>query len=198
VALKAAEKLKKDLKELKLITCHLGAGCSITAIKNGQAIDTSMGMTPLEGLVMQTRAGDTDLGIIMNKMQEMLALKTSSEISVIETMNNILNRESGFAGLGGVKNYLELLKQAQLGEKRAKLALDLFIYRIQKYIGAYFAILGGCDALILTGAIGAGNPTTKKKIIQDLKVLNKTEVLAMPTDEEWMIAEDVRNFLRLG
>lgn len=196
-ARKAAEKMGGGLKDLKVISCHLGAGCSITAINKGVAVDTSMGLTPTEGLVMQTRPGDTDLGIVFVKLQEMLSDKASTELEVVERMIQIINKESGLKGLGGVSNYLDLLKQASLGDKRAKLAFDLFIYRIQKYIGAYFAILDGCDALVLTGAIGAGNPTTKKQIVKDMNILSETKVMAIPTDEEWMIASDIKDFLRL-
>lgn len=201
VAEEAAKRLKKKLEKLKLITCHLGSGCSITAIKNGEAIDTSMGFTPLEGLMMITRAGDIDPGIIL-EIQNIL-LKTnytenknfSSEDLILKT-KQILNYESGIKGICGIDDYLKLLRNIKKNP-RAKLAFEIFIYRIQKYISAYWGILGGVDAIIFTGKIGAGKPITWRTICRNLKFLKKTKVLVIPTDEELAIARECARVLRI-
>jgi len=157
----------------KVISCHLGGGCSITAIKNGKPVDTSMGFTPMEGLVMMTRAGDIDSGII---------------VKLGKKANKILNYESGMKGLAGEDSMLKILKRK---DKEAKLALDIFSWRIKKYIGAYYAILGGCDVLVFTGAIGAGLSKTKKLILKDLKILKNTKILIVKPDEELAIAQKI-------
>ncbi|MEK7580184.1 MAG: acetate/propionate family kinase [Patescibacteria group bacterium] len=180
VAQEAAKLLKKDFTKINLIICHLGGGCSITAIKKGRPIDTSMGFTPLEGLVMQTRSGDLDPGIIFY-------LHNSLKLSIAE-INDILNHHSGLLGLSGRKNYLSLLKGARRGDRRAKLAFEIFVNRIKKYIGAYSAILEKVDALVFTGAIGAGEAITRQRIIKNLKILNKSKIFAIKTNEELAIA----------
>ena len=184
VAKEAALLLKKDIAKINLITCHLGGGCSIAAIQRGKAIETSMGFTPLEGLVMQTRSGDLDPGIIFY-------LHDSLKLS-IEEINNILNHHSGILGLSGRKNYLSLLKGLRRRDKRAKLAFEIFINRIKKYIGAYLAILGKMDAIVFTGAIGAGDAITRQRVIKNLKILNKSKILAIETNEELAIARIVK------
>jgi len=190
VAKLAAKKIKKPFEKIKIITVHLGGGASVAAIKNGQVIDTSMGFTPMQGLVMMTRSGDLDLGVVLELVREFTLDKT----------NEILNKQSGIKGICGEGDMLKVLSVAKSGDKKAKLALDVFTYSIQKYIGAYFSILGGCDALVFTGTIGAGTPDDRKssKIIRDmvcknLKILNKTKVLAIDTDEELAIAQKVLN-----
>ena len=187
VAKKVAEKLKKPFEKLKLITCHLGGGASITAIKNGKAVDTSMGFTPLEGLVMMTRPGNIDAGIVLE-----LAKKYG-----VEKTSEILNKESGVKGIcreGDMLRVLEKTRNPEESERRrAKLALDVFVYSIQKYIGSYFAILGGCDALAFTGAIGSGSAKIRNMICRDLNILNKTKVLAIKTDEELAVAQKLLN-----
>ncbi|MFA7662957.1 MAG: acetate kinase, partial [Patescibacteria group bacterium] len=125
VANKVASDLKKDIKKLKIISCHLGGGASVTAIKNGQPVETSMGFTPLEGLMMATRCGDLDPGIIL-KMAEKYGIEATSEI---------LNKKSGIYGISGINNYLELLKQRNFGNLGATLAFKMFVHRIRKYIG---------------------------------------------------------------
>jgi acetate kinase len=167
-------------KAKKVITVHLGGGASVTAIKNGKAIDTSMGFTPLEGLVMMTRSGDVDAGIVLQLVKQF----------GVEGAEKILNKESGIKGLCGEGNMLKVLDMIKKGDKQAKLAFDVFVYSAQKYIGSYFAILGGCDVLIFTGSIGAGNSKTRNAISK-LDILKKTKILAIKTDEELAIAEKI-------
>lgn len=193
VAWQAAEKLRKPLEELKLITVHLGGGASITATKEGQAIDTSMGFTPLEGLVMMSRPGDLDPGVIV-KLCEITGSVDLSDAH--HQINEILNKKSGIKGLSGIDDYLTLLKEVSLGNKQAKLAFEIFVYRIKKYIGAYYAALGGLDAIVFTGAIGAGNPITRRKATEGLPFLKDIKVLSMTTNEELMIAREVSKLLK--
>ena len=184
VAHEAARVLKAPIHKLKLITCHLGNGCSITAVDKGKSIDTSMGFTPLEGLVMGTRCGDVDPALITHIMKK-------KKLDIV-SMNTLLNRESGLKGISGISNDMRLLEEkAKLGNKRAGLAVDIFVYRIRKYIGAYTGIMSGCDALVFTGGIGENQPNVRQKIIKDifkhLKI--KPKVLVIPTNEELMIAK---------
>lgn len=181
VAKKAAEILKKPLNKLKIISCHLGGGASIAAIKKGVAVDTSMGFTPMEGLVMMTRSGNVDAGIVLE-----LARKFSPKTAL-----EILNKESGLKGICGEDEMLKVLERVKAGDKKAKLALDVFIYSIQKYIGAYFAILGGCDVLVFTGSIGYGSAKIRNMICHKLDILKKTKKLAVDTDEELAIAQKI-------
>ncbi|HDN86055.1 MAG: acetate kinase [Candidatus Omnitrophota bacterium] len=183
IAKRASQILKKPLSKLKLITCHLGNGCSITAVKNGRSIDTSMGFTPLEGLIMGTRSGDVDCAAILYIMER-------EKLSPSQ-MDKILNKESGLLGVSGVSNDVRLIKEEiKKGNKFAKLALDMFIYRIEKYIGSYWFILEGADAICFTGGIGEHNPDVINRIKKDIrKVISKnTKVLVISTDEELMIA----------
>lgn len=186
VANEAARILKKPINKLKLITCHLGNGCSITATKNGKAVDTSMGFTPLEGLVMGTRSGDIDPAIVMYLMEK----KGLSS----KAINDILNKKSGLLGVSGVSNDMRDIKAAiKKGNKRAEAALDIYIYRIVKYIGAYTASMNGLDALVFTAGIGEHNPDIIKRIkkeISNILKCFKTKVLVIPTNEELMIARD--------
>ena len=183
VAKKASEIIKKPFEKLKIITCHLGGGSSVTAIKNGKAVDTSMGFTPMQGLVMMTRAGDMDFGIVLELAQKLGLEKT----------NEILNKESGIKGICGNGEMLEVLKKVEAGDQKAKLAFDVFVYSIKKYIGAYYTILGGCDVLVFTGSIGSGLEITRNTICKDLDILKKTKVLAIETDEELAIAQKIIN-----
>jgi len=152
---------------------------SITAIKNGKAIDTSMGFTPMEGLVMMTRSGNLDPGIIL-----FLNKKTKN-------LDYILNQESGIKGICGFSDMREVLKAIKKGNKKAELALEIFVYSIQKYIGAFFAILEGCDLLVFTGAIGFGSLKIRNRVCKNLFILKNTKVLAIKTDEELAIAEKI-------
>ncbi|MDD5129908.1 MAG: acetate kinase [Candidatus Omnitrophica bacterium] len=183
VAEEASRILKKPLNKLNLITCHLGNGCSITAIKQGKSVDTSMGYTPLEGLVMGTRCGDVDPALITHIMHKK-NLDTRQ-------MDRILNKESGLKGISGISNDMRLLdEKAQAGNKRAKLALDIFVYRIRKYIGAYLAVLGRIDALIFTAGIGENKASIRESVCQDLFAYLKKppKIMVIPTNEELMIA----------
>lgn len=206
IAERAAKVLKKPLKELKIITCHLGNGCSITAIDKGKSIDTSMGFTPLEGLVMGTRCGDVDAAAVLFLMEK--------ENFTTAQMDNLLNKQSGLLGISGISNDLrEVQKWVVKGNQRAKLALEVFAYRIKKYIGAYSAVLGGLDALIFSAGIGENEVNIRDKICQGLEFLgvyldkkknragskasrfistesSPAKILVIPTNEEEMIAEE--------
>jgi acetate kinase len=191
VARRASQIVKKPLSNLNLITCHLGNGCSITAIKKGKPIDTSMGFTPLEGLVMGTRCGDIDPAAVLYLMQK--------ESFSVNQIDEILNKKSGLLGISGVSNDVRTIKkEVKRGNRLAKLALDVFVYRIIKYIGAYWFILGGADAICFTAGIGENNPDIISKIKKELyRVINKkTKVLTIPTDEELMIANLTYNLIK--
>ena len=199
VAEKAAAKLKKPLNQLNLITCHLGSGCSITAIKDGKAIDTSMGFTPLEGLVMSTRSGSIDPAIPLYLIRR---LKMSED-----EVNDLLNKRSGLFGLSGSMDMREVLVKAgyqvpgftykEKITKREKeisqLTIKLFIYNIKKYVGAYAAILGEVNALIFTAGIGERSPIIRRLILNGLP---KFKTLVIPTNEELMIASLVKNLIK--
>jgi acetate kinase len=182
VAKEAARKLNKPLTRLKLITVHLGNGCSITAIDKGKSVDTSMGFTPLEGLVMGTRSGDIDPAVLIYLFE--------NQGLTIEDIGNVLNKKSGLIGISGLSNDMRKIKKTVSKSQRSRLALDMFIYRIKKYIGAYIAVLKGCDALVFTAGIGENNPDIVKKITSDLGCFlkKKPKVMTIPTKEELMIA----------
>ncbi|MEI7641163.1 MAG: acetate kinase [bacterium] len=206
VARKAAEMLGIDKYKLNAITAHLGNGCSMAAVKDGKSVDTSMGLTPLEGLVMGTRTGDFDPAIIF------YLLKKGYEAKDID---GICNKKSGLIGISGLSNDVrDLEEKAKAGEKRAKLALDIFAYRIKKYVGSYLAVLNGCDCVIVTGGIGENGVTMRKRAFENLEALgikiddaknavmvggkggeittadSKVKVLVVPTNEEGAIAGD--------
>ncbi|MDD5059998.1 MAG: acetate kinase [Candidatus Omnitrophica bacterium] len=190
VAHEASRILKKPLKEIKLITCHLGNGSSITAVDKGKSVDTSMGFTPLEGLVMGTRCGDTDPALITHIMHKK-KLDTKQ-------MDFILNKESGLKGISGLSNDMRLLEEkANTGNKRALLAVSIFVYRIRKYIGAYMAALGGCDAVVFTAGIGENQAGIRDKICSGLfdNLRKKPKILVIPTNEELMIAKQAYNLI---
>ena len=183
VAARAAHLLRKPLNKIKLITCHLGNGCSITAIDRGRSVDTSMGFTPLEGLMMGTRCGDIDVAAV-------LYLMNKEKLSVKE-VDELLNKKSGLLGISGVSNDIrEIKKEAKRGNKRAQLALKMFKYRIEKYIGAYYMVLGGADAICFTAGIGENNSDLISSIEKDLRkvVSSRTKIMVIPTDEGLMIA----------
>jgi acetate kinase len=192
VAKQAAMILKKPIKSLNLITCHLGSGCSITAVKKGKSIDTSMGFTPLEGLLMGTRSGDIDPAAV-------IYIVNRKNLSIKE-VDNMLNKESGMLGLSGISNDMrDILKHVRLGNARAKLTLDVFIYRIKKYIGAYTASMNALDAVVLTGGIGENSDIIKKKIEKEMKGFFRkfnAKLLVVPTNEEWMIAHETAELIR--
>jgi acetate kinase len=176
------EYVSSKLKAKKIISVHLGGGASITAIKDGKVIDTSMGFTPMEGLVMMTRSGNIDAGIVLELVKKFGPEKTSE----------ILNKESGLKGICGQGDMLGILEKIKEGDQKPKLALEIFVHSVKKYIGAYFAILGGCDVLVFTGSIGAGDPKTRRMVCKGLDILNKTKVLAIKTDEELAIAQKIK------
>jgi acetate kinase len=211
VAQRAAELLRKDLKKTKIITCHLGNGCSMAAIDKGISIDTSMGFTPLEGLLMGTRSGDIDTSIILYIM--------AKEGLNYSEANTLLNKHSGLQGISGVSSDMrEVIKEMNEGNKKAKLAFDVFCYRVKKYIGSYIAALGGLDALVFTGGIGENSPDVRKVICENLEYLgiefdkaansskekekaitspkSKASVFVIPTNEELMIAIETKEVVK--
>lgn len=191
VAHEAAKKLGKSLNKLRLITCHLGNGCSITAVRRGKSIDTSMGFTPLEGLLMGTRCGDLDPAVVTYLQRR---LKISAEKT-----EYILNKKSGLIGVSGISNDMRRLSRAyRKGNKKAKLAIEIFVYRIRKYIGAYTAILGGLDAVVFTAGIGENQNIVRNKVCQGLflGLKKKPKILVIPTNEELMIAKQAYDLIK--
>jgi len=205
VAMQGARMLGRPFAESNLITCHLGNGCSITAVRNGKSVDTSMGLTPLEGVAMGTRCGDIDPAITF-----FLADKRGSSLDEI---NKLYNKESGLLGLSGVSNDMREVKaSADNGDERAETALAVYAYRIRKYIGAYKAVLGRVDAVIFTGGVGENAAFMREMIMEGLDGIDMTidpkanaslkgagdvateasptRILVIPTNEERMIAED--------
>ncbi len=206
VSKRACEILSVDYFKQKIITCHLGNGASIAAIKNGESVDTSMGLTPVEGLMMGTRCGDLDLGVLTYIMQK-------EEIGLAAT-NTLINKHSGVLGVSGVSSDMREVEEAvENGNKRAKLALDIYNYRIRKYIGAYAAAMGGVDIIVYTGGIGENADTTRAGVSKDFEYLglefdfeknkgirgeeivlskenSKVVAMIVPTDEELVIAQD--------
>lgn len=164
VAGEAARLLKKPLEELKTVTCHLGNGCSITAFEKGKSIDNSMGLTPLEGLVMGTRCGDLDPSVIIYFIEE-LGLSP-------EQITDLLNRKSGLLGLCGKSDMRDIIVMAKSGDKPSQMAIEIFVYRIQKYIGAYIAALNGVDAIVFTGGIGENSPYIRALIAKKFSYLD--------------------------
>jgi acetate kinase len=184
---RAAFKLKRKAKEMNLITCHLGGGCSITAVKKGKPIDTSMGFTPLEGLVMMSRSGSIDPGILFYLNQKL-------KMSVSE-INHLLNFESGIKGIFGKDDFYQLVQAVRQGkDSKAQLAFDIFLYQLEKYIGAYYAILGKIDALVFSGTIGTGLPDTVNQIKKDLLILKGMKVIKVIANEELVIAQKCLKF----
>lgn len=211
VSQKAAELLNTDIKNLKIITCHLGNGASVTAIKNGISIDTSMGLTPLEGLVMGTRSGDIDPAII--------AFLMDKKKMTIEEVNDLLNKKSGVLGISGVSSdFRDIENAAKEGNERAQLALDKFHFIVKKYIGSYAAAMGGVDAIVFTAGLGENSPTSRLEICKGLEFLGvdideeknntrgkevlisketaQTKVFVIPTNEELVIARDTKMLVK--
>jgi len=181
---KAAEILARPLKELNLITVHLGNGCSIAAVEKGRSVDTSMGFTPLEGLLMGTRSGDLDPAVVTFLMQR--------ENLGVEEINDMLNKKCGLLGVSGISNDMrDILKGIREGNERARLAYDIFVYRIKKYIGSYAAVLGKADAVVFTAGIGENVPQIKDSIEKDLKsMMGGAKFMTVKTNEELLIAKD--------
>ena len=205
VAERAAAMLGKPVEELKIITCHLGNGASITAVKNGISVDTSMGFTPLEGLAMGTRSGNIDAAIIKFLMEK-------ENISVAKA-DEILNKKSGVLGISGVSSdFRDIEEAANKGNERAQLALDVYVHYVKKYIGAYAAVMNGVDAIVFTAGLGENSASMRSSICKDMSYLgveldeaknnvrgketdvskdgSKVRVLLIPTNEELMIARD--------
>jgi acetate kinase len=158
VAERAAQWLEADVRDLRLITCHLGGGCSITAWENGASVETSMGLTPLEGLVMASRSGDVDPGALIAYAR--------AEGLDLDGLDDVLNTQSGFVGLAGSKDLRDLEARAAEGDDAARLAIAVFAHRVRKYIGAYAAVLDGVDAIVLTGGIGENAVAMRQRIAQ--------------------------------
>ncbi len=163
VCKKAAEHLQAELRELRIISCHLGNGCSLAAVEYGRSIETSMGMTPLEGLVMGTRSGDLDPGAILHLMQ--------SEHMDAQSIDDLLNRESGLQGIAGLSDMRDIIARSTEGDDESRLALQVFTHRVRKYIGAYAAVMGGVDAIVFTGGIGENSAVVRHRVSQRLDFL---------------------------
>ena len=204
---RAAAMLGKDKKDIKIVTCHLGNGSSLTAVDGGNSVDTTMGLTPLAGLMMGTRSGDIDPAIITFVMDKYNM--TAEEVL------NVLNKKSGVEGISGVgSDFRDLEEAANNGDERAQLALDTFCYKVKKYIGAYAAALGGVDAIVFTAGVGENDRGVREKVLSGLEYLgvdvdfdfnnscprgeeveiskptSRVKVFVIPTDEEMMIARD--------
>ena len=207
VSARVCEYLGLDPKNTKIITAHIGNGGSCTAVLNGESVDTSMGLTPLEGLMMGTRAGDMDLGAATYIMEK--ENLTTAEFS------NLMNKKSGLMGVSGVSSDARDIENAvQQGNQRADLARRMFIYRVKKYIGAYAAAMNGVDVIVFTGGIGENDAYVRAEVTKGLTYLgvdfdesknkvrgeeailttpeSKVKVCIIPTDEEWMIASDTQ------
>jgi acetate kinase len=208
VASKAAAILGKDIKDMKIITCHLGNGASITAIQNGRSIDTSMGFTPVDGLIMGTRTGEIDPGVLIY-----IADKEHLNVTGV---NNLINKKSGVAGISQLSSDMRDLEVAAAeGNEKALLALNMYAYKVKKFIGSYIAVLNGLDLLVFTGGVGENDFKMRAMICSDMeslgiefdldanngvrgkdKVISKPEskatVMSINTDEEFVIASDTK------
>ena len=208
----AADMMGKDISDLKIITCHLGNGASLCAVDGGKSVETSMGFTPLEGVAMGTRSGSIDPAIITYLMQELYLS--------IEEVNNLMNKKSGVYGISGVSSdFRDIEKAAAEGNHRAQLSLDVFHYKIKRYIGSYAAVMGGVDCVVFTAGLGENDPSSRSKICKGLEFLginidekknnegrgfakvistddSKVKVFVIPTDEELMIARDTEEIIK--
>lgn len=211
VSQRVCDYLGVKMEDKKIITCHIGNGASIAAVQNGKCVDTSMGLTPLEGLMMGTRSGDIDGGAI-TFIEKKLGLDADG-------MSNLLNKKSGVLGITGISSDMREIEDAiEHGNERAKLALDMYNYRIKKYIGAYAAAMGGCDIIVFTAGVGENQCSTREAACIGLEYMgvkldveknktirgeeavistpdSKVTVCVIPTDEELMIATDTMNLL---
>ncbi|OZB94903.1 acetate/propionate family kinase [Paenibacillus sp. XY044] len=208
----AAEFLNKPLEDLKIITCHIGNGASLTAVDGGKSVDTSMGMTPLEGLMMGTRSGDLDPAIVPYVMNK-------EELTVNE-VNSMLNKHSGLLAISGISSDMrEITEGMEKGDAHSKLAFDMYEYRLRKYIGSYAAALNGVDVIVFTAGVGENSVVLRKKVCENLTYLgveldeelnavrsgeprrissknSKVEVLVVPTNEELVIARDTNRIVQ--
>jgi len=214
VSNKAANLLGRNIEDLNIITCHLGNGASIAAIQKGKSLDTSMGMTPIEGLIMGTRSGDLDIGALFHIIKK--------EEITLSTANTLINKFSGMLGVSGVSSDMRDVEvAADNGNERAQLALKMYQYRVRKYIGAYAAAMGGVDAIVFTGGIGENDWVTRQEAVNGLEymgveldskintnlrgketIISKTnsnvKVMLIPTNEELVIASDTFEIIDRG
>lgn len=211
VSNKVAEVMGKDIKDLKIVTCHLGNGASLCAVKNGVSTDTTMGFTPLDGIVMGTRSGSIDPAIVLYLINE---LKYSTE-----DVNTLLNKKSGVLGISGVSSdFRDIEDAAAKGDERAILALDIYHYRIRTQIGAYAAAMGGVDAIVFTAGVGENGPETREACLEGLEFLgvkvdkeknnvrgkvreistedSTVRAFVIPTNEELVIARDTKKLVK--
>ncbi|MCI9303343.1 acetate/propionate family kinase [Clostridium sp.] len=211
VSNKVAKVMGKDIKDLKIVTCHLGNGCSLSAVKNGKSIDTSMGFTPLAGVMMGTRSGSIDPSVISFLIEE--------HGYKIEEVDELLNKKSGVLGISGVSSdFRDVLAAADSGNERAKLALEIFYYKVRTQIAAYAGAMGGVDVIVFTAGIGENSSITRKEILKGLEFFgfelneenneirgkiqeistedSKVKVYVVPTNEELMIARDTARLVK--
>lgn len=212
VSQRVCEFLGVDYNTKRIITCHIGNGVSVAAVENGKCVDTSMGLTPLEGLMMGTRSGDIDGGAI-TFLEKKLGLDADG-------MSNLLNKKSGVLGITGISSDMREIDNAiAAGNERAKLALDMYNYRIKKYVGAYAAAMGGCDIIVFTAGVGENQSEMREAVCENMEYMgvkidkeknkgirgveavisapdSKVTVCVIPTDEELMIATDTMNLLK--
>ena len=208
---RCADLMGKKVEDLRIITCHLGNGASVAAIDHGKVVETSMGFTPLEGLIMGTRAGDIDTAISTFLMDKL-------DLDCLE-MNDILNKKSGVLGISGVSSdFRDIEKAAGEGNERAQLALDSYFKRVKKYIGAYWAVMGGVDAIVFTAGLGENSIESRAEICADMQEMgleidhernnvrgkealistdaSKAKVFCIPTNEELVIARDTKELVK--
>ena len=211
VSNKVAEAMGKDIKGLKIITCHLGNGCSLAAVKNGKSIDTSMGFTPLAGVMMGTRSGSIDPSVISFLIEQ--------HGYTIEEIDELLNKKSGVLGISGVSSdFRDVLAAGEAGNERAKLALEIFYYKVRTQIAAYAGAMGGVDVIVFTAGIGENSSITRREILRGLEFFgftindeknelrghiqeisnedSKVKVYVVPTNEELMIARDTAKLVK--
>ena len=214
VSKKAAALLGKSIDDVNIITCHLGNGASIAAIQKGKSLDTSMGMTPIEGLIMGTRSGDLDIGALFHIIKK--------EEITLSTANTLINKFCGMLGVSGVSSDMrDVENAAENGNERAQLALKMYQYRVRKYIGAYAAAMGGVDAIIFTGGIGENDWITRQEAVKGLEFMgveldteintnlrgkesiiskadSRVKIMLIPTNEELVIASDTYEIIHKG
>ncbi len=211
VSNKVAEVMGKDLKDLKIVTCHLGNGCSLAAVKNGKSVDTSMGFTPLAGVMMGTRSGSIDPSVISFLIEQ--------HGYTIEEVDELLNKKSGVLGISGVSSdFRDVLAAGEAGNERAKLALEIFYYKVRTQIAAYAGAMGGIDVIVFTAGIGENSSITRKEILKGLEFFglelneenneirgkiqeistedSRVKVYVVPTNEELMIARDTAKLVK--
>ena len=211
VSYKVAETMEKDIKDLKIITCHLGNGCSLAAVKNGKSVDTSMGFTPLAGVMMGTRSGSIDPSVISFLIEQ--------HGYTIEQIDELLNKKSGILGISGVSSdFRDVLEAAESGNERAKLALEIFYYKVRTQIAAYAGAMGGVDVIVFTAGIGENSSITRREILKGLEFFgftinneknelrgkiqeisnedSRVKVYVVPTNEELMIARDTAKLVK--